>query len=578
MRKRVGVVAAVAAVLVGLALPAAALGHAYLIRTVPSASGLLTSSPPRVALTFDEAVEPKYASISVTDSSNPPVQEATAPVARAPDDPNTLFVPLRPLKQGWYLVYWRAVSIDGHPVRGAFTFAVGPNPGPAPQFAIPSLSETAATPELLVARWGVFLAMMTAIGLFVLRIAIVRPVVARVAGTRLRPLTIAFGVASAAGLIVLPVYLLLATAQFALRSAFDLGALVPPVRTSAFGRGFVDMEICFALFVAAAAVALWVDRPERAHRSIAEIVAGAGALGAAAAVLIIPGVAGHAAETAPRALSLALDWFHLVAGSLWIGGLIGLLVLWWSVPASRRVAVLAVAVPRFSNVAFVSVIVLLGTGIGATIVHLPILSALWDTSYGKTILAKIALLGVAIAFAAVNLLRTKPRLAAAGEQPELGASAAGLLRRLVGSEVVVVTGAVFAAALLSSIPPPPDALALESQAVARVGPGPVSKVVNKAGYTLQVGVSPNRAAAVNDFTVTLSKDGKSVRSADIRVRFSMLDMEMVPQTYKLTETGPGVYSQSAPALVMVGKWGLGFQVTPRGGTPFDVFIVDHATG
>lgn len=578
MRNRVRVVAATAAVLVGLALPAVALAHAYLIRTFPSASGILSSSPPQVRLTFSEAVEPRFASISVTDSSNPPVQETTAPVRRTAGDPNTLFVPLRHLKQGWYLVYWRAISIDGHPVRGAFTFAVGPNPGPAPQFVIPSISETAATPQLLVARWAVFLSVMTAIGLFVLRIAIVRPLARRVPGTSLRAFSVAFAVAAAVGLAAIPVYVIMATAQFALRSAFDVGALVPLVRTSAFGRGYVDLELCFALFVAAAAVALWVDRPERRQRSVAEIVAGAGALAAAATVLVIPGVAGHAAETAPRALSLALDWLHLVAGSIWLGGLVGLLVLWRGVPAARRVAALAVSVPRFSNVAFVSVIVLLGTGIGATVVHLPLLAALWETSYGKTILAKIALLVVAISFAAVNLLRTKPRLAAAHERSELDAPAATLLRRLVGGEAVVVAWAVFAAALLSSVPPPARALALESHALARVGPGPVSRVVSTAGYTLHVAVSPNRAAVPNFFELSISKNGQPVGDADVLLQFSMLDMEMQRQTYRLAQIVPGVYSHSAPALVMVGHWSLGFQVTPPGGKPFSVIVVDHATG
>jgi copper transport protein len=579
MRNRGRVVAVSAAVLVGVALPAVALAHAYLIRTFPSASGPpLASSPPKVALTFDEAVEPRFASISVTDSSNPPVQEASAPVARTPGDPDTIFVPLRHLKEGWYLVYWRAISIDGHPVRGAFTFAVGPNPGPAPQFVIPSISETAATPGLLIARWVVFLSMMSAIGLFVLRIAIVRPVAARVPGTRLQPLSVAFAVAAAAGLAALPVYLLVATAQFALRSAFDVGALVPLVRTSAFGRGYLDLEICFALFVAAAAVALWVDRPERPRRSVAELLAGAGAIAAAATVLIIPGLSGHAAQTAPRGLSLTFDWLHLVAGSVWIGGLIGLLILWWSVPAARRVAALAVCVPRFSNVAFVSVIVLLGSGIGATVVRLPILAALWDTSYGKTILAKISLLTVALAIAAVNLLRTKPRLAAARGRVELGASAATLLRRLVGGEVLVVAGAVFAAALLSSLPPPARAFALESHALARVGPGPVARILNAAGYTLELAVSPNRAAVQNSFSLNLSKSGKPVRAAEVLLQFSMLDMEMQQQTYRLDETRPGVYSRSAPALVMVGHWGLGFQVTPQGGKPFTATVVDNATG
>ena len=55
-------------------------------------------------------------------------------------------MPLKPhLPEGWYLVYWRAISVDGHPVQGAFTFAIGPNQGPAPQFVVPKISQTATT-------------------------------------------------------------------------------------------------------------------------------------------------------------------------------------------------------------------------------------------------------------------------------------------------------------------------------------------------------------------------------------------------------------------------------------------------
>src|SRR6185369_15955826 len=86
-----------------------------------------------------------------------------------------LAVPLKRLGQGWYLVYWRAISVDGHPVRGAFTFAVGPNPGPAPEFVIPSISESAATPGLVTARWAAFLSIMLAVGLFSMRTLIARP-------------------------------------------------------------------------------------------------------------------------------------------------------------------------------------------------------------------------------------------------------------------------------------------------------------------------------------------------------------------------------------------------------------------
>src|SRR5439155_15602403 len=133
----------------------------------------------------------------------------------------------------------------------------GPNPGPAPQFVIPSTSETAATTTLLIARWITFLAVMSAIGLFVLRMLIARPLVRRVRDTELRWVSIAFAVAAAVALVAIPVYLLLATAKFALRSAFAIGAIVPLIRVSAFGRGLVDLELCFALFVVAALAAIW---------------------------------------------------------------------------------------------------------------------------------------------------------------------------------------------------------------------------------------------------------------------------------------------------------------------------------
>jgi copper transport protein len=58
----------------------------------------------------------------------------------------------------------------------------------------------------------------------------------------------------------------------------------------------------------------------------------------------------------------------------------------------------------------------------------------------------------------------------------------------------------------------------------------------------------------------------------------MLDMEMPQQQYRLTETRPGVYARKAPALVMVGHWGLSFTVTPPGTNPFTALIEDHATG
>jgi copper transport protein len=564
----------VATCVTALALPGAAWAHAALLRTAPVASATLNGPPSQVALTYDEAVEPRFAIVSVTDAAGR--QETTGPPRRSPADPDTLLIPLKRVAEGWYLVYWRAISVDGHPVRGAFTFAVGPNAGPAPQFPVPSTSESAATPRLVTARWVVFLSVMGALGLLALRLGIARPVVRRVSGARLRAVTIAFFVSAALGLVAIPLYTLLATADFALRPVTDVGALVPLFDVSAFGRGYLDLELCFALFVGAAAVALWLDRPERPQRSIAELFATAGAALAAAAVLIVPGASGHAAQTAPRGLSLLFDWTHLLAGSLWIGGLAGLLVLWRSSPAPARTPALAAVVPRFSNVALGSVIVLIASGTGAAIVHMPTLASMWQTSYGQAMLVKIGLLLAAMALAAVNLLRTKQRLG--DPQPEVAASAARLLRTFVSGEVVLIAAAIFAAAVLSSLPPPSKALAEIGNASAHVGPGSVISVVKKDGYELRFRVAPNRAAVPNAFAVQITRGGKPVEHAQVLLTFAMLDMEMPNQEFHLSETKPGVYGDEKPALVMVGHWGLSFAVTPPGGAPFTVLLVDHTTG
>jgi copper transport protein len=568
--RRTGVLAFVGAA--ALAAPAAAWAHAALLRTTPVASRTINTAPAAVRLTYSEPVEPRFAIVSVTDAAGR--QLASGPPQRAPGSPQTLVTPLHHTPQGWYLVFWRVISADGHPVRGAFTFAVGPSPGPPPQFRVPSLSETATTTQLLISRWVVFLSFMAALGLFVFRIAIARPI-GRVS---LRAVSIAFGVALLVALVATPVYVLFATAQFSLRSVFDLSAIVPVARASSFGRDYLDLELVLALFAVGAGIALAADKPERPRRSVAELLSLWGALGAGVAVLVLPGLAGHAGQRSPRGLGLPLDALHLAAGSIWIGGLIGLVVLWLTVGAGTRVAALSVVVPRFSNVAFLSVLALTGSGIGQSFLEVPTLASLWQTSYGQALLVKIALLGAALLLAAVNLARTKPRLQAAGLQPQVGPGAAVLLRRLVQGEILFLVGALFAAAVLTSLAPPASALARVKDISARVGPGPVSEVVSKGPYRVRVTVTPNRAAIQNRFSVSVTKNGRPVRGAQVVSRFDMLDMDMGELSYRLRESQPGTFSKSAPALVMVGHWALAFEVTPPGQQPFVVTLLDKASG
>jgi hypothetical protein len=82
----------------------------------------------------------------------------------------------------------------------------------------------------------------------------------------------------------------------------------------------------------------------------------------------------------------------------------------------------------------------------------------------------------------------------------------------------------------------------------------------------------------NSFAVRITRGGEPVRGAEVTGTIASLDMEMGRQGYTLRETAPGLYERSAPALVMVGRWGLSFEIAPRDARPFTVTLVDRASG
>jgi copper transport protein len=320
--------------------------------------------------------------------------------------------------------------------------------------------------------------------------------------------------------------------------------------------------------------------PGAARRSVVELLALGAALACAAALLAAPGLAGHPAQTSPRGLALALDWAHLAAGSAWVGGLIGLLMLWAAARRGRRLRALATVVPRFSRVALGAVLVLVATGTAATVEHLPTLGALWETAYGRSIAVKVGLLVLALGLGAVNLLVTTPRLRAAGlrEDVDLGGPGAALLRRTVSGEVALVASTVLAASMLTSLPPPAAALGRAGDALAKVGPGAVRHAVTRGGTRAVVRLAPNVAVRPTGIGVDLTQGGAPVTGADVVARFNMLDMGMGQQAYRLREIRPGAYRRSALALLMVGNWGVTFEVTPRAGEPYSFLLVDRAKG
>lgn len=157
--------------------------------------------------------------------------------------------------------------------------------------------------------------------------------------------------------------------------------------------------------------------------------------------------AGSRAVDAGDVVAAVSDWLHLVAAAAWIGVLAGLLV---SRTADGPVAaVRPEAVRRIqdaSMVALVSVFALALTGLIQAVAFLDAWTDLVATAYGRTLVVKLVLVGVALALGGLNRLVFLPKIE---RRTPLSLRA---LRNAVMLEFVVLMGVVAATALLVHLP------------------------------------------------------------------------------------------------------------------------------
>ncbi|MGW2239004.1 copper resistance protein CopC [Streptomyces sp. NPDC001759] len=145
----------------GGAGPASA--HAALKSTDPEDGSVLKSAPRRITLTFTESVGLLDDSFRVLDPHNKRVRTGRAEHGPGGSDTARVTLPAE-LARGTYVVAWRAVSADSHPVSGAFTFSVG-----KPSATVASVNsgpvENPATAGLYnIARYLAYLAAALLIG------------------------------------------------------------------------------------------------------------------------------------------------------------------------------------------------------------------------------------------------------------------------------------------------------------------------------------------------------------------------------------------------------------------------------
>src|SRR5207344_2311802 len=118
MRRALGALAIVVFALMALAGPAAA--HATLESTDPTSGAVLEQSPSQISLRFGEAVEIALGGIRLFDGTGHELDVGEPHHVNGDD--SQVAVSTGTLDDGAYVVSWRVLSADSHPVNGAFTF------------------------------------------------------------------------------------------------------------------------------------------------------------------------------------------------------------------------------------------------------------------------------------------------------------------------------------------------------------------------------------------------------------------------------------------------------------------------
>ncbi len=463
---RVGTVAALAAFLL-LILAAPLQAHLALRGSAPAAGAELERVPTELRLDFTEPVEFGLATLRLTGRNGPVPLGSPGP---AGGDRQQMVAAIEgTLVAGEYRVDWQAVGLDGHPVRGSFSFtivegaeglappadplatadtvaAIGPTSPELPAAAAPDDPTSDRGVFYAAVRWLLFASIIALVGALAFRGLLARPRLLTTAAPGFAQ-SAARG-AAAAGALAATALLLSIPLRLQAQSHSIFGGGVTLERLSllldtTWGRGW-------ALQLAAALVALVGMLIARAGGRWGWPLAGV----ATAIVLITPGLSGHAAAAEPfPVLVIAADALHMLGAGVWLGTLLMIVVV--AIPLLRDPSppnhgrTLAALVAAFSPLALAGAAVLIVTGLLATSLHLTGPFDLVSTPYGRTLLGKLLFVVIVLTMGFYNWRRLSRRLEAPAASRELLRSAA--------VELTATTLVLLMTSILVAIPPPAHA-------------------------------------------------------------------------------------------------------------------------
>jgi copper transport protein len=545
------VVAVAFGALVAGAGPAAA--HASLESTSPGAGAVLAEAPTQVSLTYSEPVEVSLGAVRVYDSNAERVDEGGV----RHDGGDTVVQPLDDLVDGSYVVTWRVVSTDGHPIHGAFTFQVGDvATGDTDALARRLLAADGGSEAVgvlfAVVRFLVFASLVLLVG------AAAFCLLAWPEGlglVRVRHLLWwAWGVAVGATVVSVG-------AQGAYVGALPLGEVVDvdvvsSVFDSRYGRvalGRVMLLVVAGLALVVSALRPAQDRTEGAEEAHEPTGDGpsVGARVALAllgvALLLTLGLSGHAAAGDLVPLALTTDLVHVGAAGLWLGGLVVVLAV--LLPRARPDE-LRLVVPRFSSIAFAAVAALVVSGVIQSWRQVGSLEALTETTYGTLLLAKLALFVVMVAFGYLGRrwVQRGYRVATgdAGDAGDAGAGEAEVVagyRRSIRVETVLGVAILAVTALLVNAQPARSALAQ-----------PYAAELVADDLLIDLTIDPAKAGPTEIHVYTLTPTGAVAEVEELTLSLTLPSRDIGPLEVPLERAGPGHFSAYDVEIPLPGEW------------------------
>jgi copper transport protein len=585
-----------------LASASAAWGHAQLLGTSPAAGSTVPAQPTEVIFKFNQGVGGTLGAVRVYDAQGNEVDDLN--VSHPDGNQHWMGVGLKPhLSDGTYTATYRVISADTHIVYGGLVFNIG-HAGTAPKFTVAGLIAKNKSGKVTTIAFGVvrtldYLTIALTIGALAFLALAWRPALMALGGERrwqiasnafasrlgrLLVLAVVLGVivsmlgvllqgASAAG-VSLWGSLKSSIVNNTLESRFGqvwagraidwivIGVLllaaratgrniIPVLRPSARGTGPGVPASAEPVREAHSAVAMQA-RAETAYavRRPPTVVSALLAL-CCAYLVITPALAGHASIQSPTAVFFPSDVLHVLAASVWVGGIACLLL---ALPRAtrqlegpERSRLLLATLARFSPLALGAVIAIVATGVIQAYIDVRSLNGLMHTTYGVLVIAKVALLLLLVVFGWINRERVIPalkRIAGEGQPP----SATGTLaRRTMRSELALMLCVFGVTAALISYTPPIDAAS---------GPFSINTTIGAA--ELEMTVEPARVGlnTIHLYLIDAKTGVQFTATKELAVTARLPAKHIGPLLLKASLAGPGHYIMNSAVLSPAGTWEL----------------------